>query len=73
MPYRLAEFLVKYLCPAGGLVVDPFGGSGTTAQACEVTGRRWISIEPILQYIKQSFVRFSSLTDDVWYNPAFLA
>ncbi|MBE8572732.1 MULTISPECIES: site-specific DNA-methyltransferase [Vibrio] len=73
MPYRLAEFLVKYLCPAGGLVVDPFGGSGTTSQACEVTGRRWISIEPVLQYIKQSFVRFSSLTDDVWYNPAFLA
>lgn len=72
MPYRLAEFLVKYLCPAGGLV-DPFGGSGTTAQACEDTGRRWISIEPVLQYIKQSFVRFSSLGDDVWYNPAFLA
>ncbi|WP_172859104.1 DNA methyltransferase [Vibrio anguillarum] len=53
--------------------VDPFGGSGTTAQACEDTGRRWISIEPVLQYIKQSFVRFSSLGDDVWYNPAFLA
>ncbi|EGR0686947.1 hypothetical protein NRI58_003355 [Vibrio parahaemolyticus] len=73
MPYKLAEFLVKYLCPVGGLVVDPFGGSGTTAEACETTGRRWISIEPILEYIKQSFVRFSSLTDDVWYNPAFLA
>ncbi|MBD0788140.1 site-specific DNA-methyltransferase [Vibrio sp. Y2-5] len=73
MPYRLAEFLVKYLCRAGGLVVDPFGGSGTTAQACEDTGRRWISIEPVLQYIKQSFVRFSSLNDDVWYNPAFVA
>jgi len=37
----------------------------------ELCGR--ISIEPILEYIKQSFVRFSSLADDVWFNPAFLA
>ncbi|HDY8122783.1 TPA: site-specific DNA-methyltransferase [Vibrio vulnificus] len=73
MPWKLAEFLVKYLCPFGGLVVDPFGGSGTTASACEETGRKWVSIEPIMEYIKQSFIRFSSLGDDVWYNPEFVA
>lgn len=71
-PYSLAEFLVKYLCPEGGLVLDPFGGSGTVAAACENTNRRWYSIESVLEYIKQSFIRFKSLGDDVWFNPEFL-
>ncbi|WP_390241960.1 DNA methyltransferase [Vibrio sp. R78045] len=72
MPWKLAEFLVKYLCPVGGLVVDPFGGSGTTASACQETGRNWVSIEPVLEYIRQSFTRFTSLEDDVWFNPEFI-
>lgn len=71
MPYKLAEFLVKYLCPVDGLVLDPFSGSGTTPSACENTGRRWVAIESCLEYCMQSFVRFSSL-DDVWYNPLFV-
>ena len=29
----------------GGIVLDPFCGSGTTSYACEVTGRKWIGIE----------------------------
>jgi len=42
--------LMEYLCtltktPAGGIVLDPFGGSGTTAIACKNVGRQWILIE----------------------------
>jgi site-specific DNA-methyltransferase (adenine-specific) len=29
----------------GDIVLDPFGGSGTTFDVCERTGRRWIGIE----------------------------
>ena len=40
----LAE-LVATVCPPGGLVLDPFAGSGTTGQACVMTGREFIGIE----------------------------
>lgn len=30
---------------AGDLVIDPFGGSGTTYDVCERTGRHWIGME----------------------------
>lgn len=39
-PLKLAEFFIKSLCPPGGMVLDPFGGSGTTAHAAFLHGRR---------------------------------
>lgn len=40
-PVGLLESLVRYSCPPGGLVLDPFFGSGSTAEACIRTGRRF--------------------------------
>lgn len=42
--------LMEYLCrltstPTGGVVLDPFMGSGTTGLACKATGREFIGIE----------------------------
>lgn len=31
--------------PHGGIVLDPFIGSGTTAQVAEKLGRKWIGID----------------------------
>ncbi len=44
-PLALMRWLVKLVCPPGGLVLDPFLGSGTTALACEETGRQCIGVE----------------------------
>jgi hypothetical protein len=41
-PVALVEFFIKSLCPPGGRVLDPFCGSGTTADAAERTGRNSI-------------------------------
>lgn len=40
-----AEYYVRELCSEGGTVVDFFLGGGTTAAACEATGRRCIGFE----------------------------
>jgi DNA modification methylase len=42
MPPALVEPCVKAGCPAGGLVLDPFGGSGTVGQVAESLGRKWL-------------------------------
>ncbi len=45
-PISLMEQLVR-VCPPGGLVLDPFAGSGTTGVAAVKTGRRFIGFEMV--------------------------
>lgn len=44
-PVRVAEFFVRSYCPPGGIVLDPFMGSGTTAEAALKFGRRAIGLD----------------------------
>lgn len=39
---KLAEVIIQTYCPPGGLVLDPFAGSGTTAHAAALHGRNAI-------------------------------
>jgi hypothetical protein len=39
-PLELPAFFVKSFCPPGGLVLEPFAGSGTTIHAAVANGRR---------------------------------
>ena len=44
-PYPLAAWWIRYICPPGGVVLDPFGGAGTMAEAARDQGRRCILFE----------------------------
>lgn len=44
-PESLAEFFIRSFCPPGGVVCDPFSGSGTTAAVAAKTGRSWVAID----------------------------
>ena len=45
MSIELAERCILVGCPENGIVLDCFGGAGTTALAARKLGRRAISIE----------------------------
>src|SRR5262249_3346408 len=40
-----ARYWIEKLCPADGIVCDPFLGSGTTAAAASKLNRKWIGFE----------------------------
>lgn len=42
---KLMDRIVTMASDPGSLVLDPFGGSGTTFVAAELTGRRWIGCD----------------------------
>ena len=44
-PVTLLLPLIETFCPPGGLVLDPFAGSGSTLLAAEMTGRSYLGIE----------------------------
>lgn len=50
-PLALVAWLVRLVAPAGAVVLDPFLGSGTTAQACEREGMRCVGVEREPKYV----------------------
>ena len=44
-PEKLLDRVIRAFCPENGLVLDFFGGSGTTAAVAEKLGRRWITTD----------------------------
>lgn len=51
-PLDLMKWLVRLAVPVGGLVLDPFAGSGTTLQAARDEGMSCIGIEREAQYVQ---------------------
>lgn len=49
-PVSVLQPLVEYACPPGGLVLDPFAGSGSAGDAARLTGRRAVLIEANERY-----------------------
>ena len=50
-PTDLMAYLVRLVTPRGGLVLDPFMGSGSTGKACIREGLRFIGIEREPEYL----------------------
>lgn len=59
-PKDLIEPCIKAGCPKDGVVLDPFGGSGTTGLVCKELGRNAILIELNPEYIKIAKKRIES-------------
>ncbi len=49
-PLALMRWLVRLVTPPGGIVLDPFTGSGTTGIACALEGFRFLGIERDEEY-----------------------
>lgn len=61
MPVGLPEFFIRFLTESRDLVMDPFAGSNTTGAAADSLKRRWIGVEPNVDYIHGSQGRFSAV------------
>jgi len=62
-PLALMQWLIRLVTPAGGVVLDPFEGSGTTLEACLIEGYRHIGIEREADYLPLIAARMDRQTD----------
>ena len=61
-PIELPITCIKAGCPEGGVVLDPFFGSGTTGIAAQELSRHWVGIELNFEYIEIAERRTSQTT-----------
>lgn len=55
LPLKLMDRVISMSTDPGSVVLDPFGGSGTTFAVAELTGRRWVGSELECSTIVQRF------------------
>lgn len=61
-PVKVPEFFIASHCPPGGLVLDPFVGSGTTIHAAMNLGRRGVGMDMRQSQCKLATRRLSTIT-----------
>jgi site-specific DNA-methyltransferase (adenine-specific) len=75
-PLPLLERIVKASSNPGDLVLDPFCGCGTTIEACERLGRRWIGIDiarKAVEVIEGRFAKLELVPPTVVWHPVDVA
>lgn len=64
-PLALMRWLVRLVTPPGGVVLEPFAGSGTTVEACLLEGFRCVAIEKGDEYLPLIEARIHRRRDPV--------
>lgn len=64
-PEQLLERIITAGCPAGGIVLDTFVGSGTTAVVAQKLGRRFVAADINLGAVQSSTKRLISSADEL--------
>lgn len=63
-PITLIKYLCRLITPPGGLILDPFGGSGTMALAAILEGFDYLIIEREVEYVEIINKRIELLTKE---------
>jgi site-specific DNA-methyltransferase (adenine-specific) len=58
-PLDLCELPIKATCPVGGIVLDPFAGTGTALVEAVMLGRRGIGIDSSRSYLSEAEKRLA--------------
>lgn len=61
-PTALMRYLCRLVTPPGGVVFDPFAGSGSTGKAAVLEGFRFIGIEREAEYVEIAKARIAAVS-----------
>lgn len=64
-PLDLVKYLVRLVAPKGGLVLDPFLGTGTTAVACRLLGFAFTGFDVSEEYCRIARKRLAVIPKDL--------
>lgn len=67
-PLSLMQWLVRLVTPPGGVVLDPYAGSGTTAEACIIERFRCVVIEREDDHLPLILARIHRQRDPIAYT-----
>lgn len=63
-PVELMKYLIKLVTPPGGIVLDPFNGSGSTGMAAVELGHEYVGIELDANYVEIAKKRIEAWNQD---------
>ena len=68
-PIALMQYLTKLITPTGGIVLDPFVGSGSTGKACIRDGFSFVGIDKDIESVviaEKRVLHEQSKTHKIW-------